>query len=466
MQMLKKKAARRALPVIAGVAMIGGMMLPGMAGAATTGSVQVPTQGTASANGTSPTIECAWVLNDSDHNWNSSPQMTYGQDDNPAATPNPTPCTLGTGASEPSQSPTGSVSTIHIDVSPNAHDQPTMEWIELWQAVDYHFGLNHITATNWHVYHPGAGNDGSGTLKVEVHGARHTADCTGPTGMFNAAIATGQVSSAAVNDTNGGMIALCNQGVKSFWYGAFPLSKHQPWGIYKVVADANTDNGGFATMTYYFNVQPTIALDKDFTTVNYGALAPNSDISVAGDLSFSTPGAPTLANRGNAGMQIAIEFDPMCSTDPNAVCTDTPVAWNGGNPTNVNANLKRIDKFDAKFGVNPSNLVTRDPIYAVLGTNADRADFGNPAARNQTLCPNDLGKLDLSVHTGTALWTQNGGGYQGNLTIFASQNTSKQCQTDNGAEYIPVGPDKNIPSNVTNDGNYDGTTPYTNTETH
>lgn len=449
MQMLKNKVTRRALPAFVSALALGSMVLP--AGAQTP-SVIVPTQGNATAGAINPVIECAWVLNDSDHNWGSSPSQTYGQDDN-LRTPSPAPCALP----GPTQSPTGSPATIHIDVNPNAHDQPTLEWIELWMAADYQLGLNNITDVNWHVYHPGPANDGNGTLKVQVHGAREQ-NCSGPTGMFAATVATGQATSAAVNDANNGMVALCQQNVKGFWFGAFPLSKHQPWGVYKIVGTALTNSGSSATITYYFNVQPTIALDKDFASVNYGQLAPNSDISIAGDLTFSTANRPTLANRGNAGMEIALEFDPMCSTSPNTVCADQPAP---------NANSKRIDIFDAKFGVHPANLVTRDPIVATLANNTDRVNFGSPAARNQTLCPNDLGKLDLSVHTGTSLFP---GGFAGNLAIYASQNIGYVCPTDlgTGAEYIvAVGaPGRNVPTNVTNDGTYDGTTPWTNTHTH
>ncbi|MCB0997400.1 MAG: hypothetical protein KDB21_20045, partial [Acidimicrobiales bacterium] len=108
----------------------------------------------------------------------------------------------------------------------------------------------------------------------------------------------------------------------------------------------------------------------------------------------------------------------MCNTDPNVLCTGTG---------------KYIDTFDAAFGV-PSrgNLDYRYPVAGTAAPgkyNANEVVMFSDAFRH-TLCPNDVGKLDLSVHPPVGLYP---GDYFGSIFVWGYSNPI--CPTDLGSVY-------------------------------
>ncbi len=348
----------------------------------------VPTGAEVSSSGVAPYIECGWALPDVDDN--SANGIQYGNDDNPAVGPTPSyPCDISAATGRP-----GMADGAHhlIQVLPNPHDLPTEKAVELWAAVDHPNGISNIDDVYWKVFHP------DGSFKIQIHGTQ--AECTGPAGMFNAANATGQVTSVAIHDINNGMISLCQQDVKTLWYADFEISKHQPWGEYKIEMHA-VSHGNESVLTSYIDVLPFYHLVLDFTSVDYGPITPGSSKAVAGDLDMSTPLRPTIQNQGNSGMGIGVLFSKMLQQ---------------GTP-----GPKEIIQFDAKFGRSPSTLQTLDPILA-----GNLANFDDAPAR--VLCPNRIGKLDLSVHPPSTLPS---GTYAGTVTIVA--RSVQTCLTDHGS---------------------------------
>ena len=87
--------------------------------------------------------------------------------------------------------------------------------------------------------------------------------------MFEAAVHNGEMTAAAVDDINRGMIAKCQEKEKALYYGQFALSKDQPCGEYKVVASVFNSSGN-DTLTNYFDVLCVFGLQIDFNVVDWG----------------------------------------------------------------------------------------------------------------------------------------------------------------------------------------------------
>jgi hypothetical protein len=404
--------------------------------------------------GPRPVIECSWALPDYDGNWDTG--MQYGQDDDPTNGPiGGPPCKFNDGL-RPSQGPQG---PVHIKVLPNIDDKPTLQWIELWSAVDT---PDNITDVSWRIFHP------DGSLKVQVHGYRYDttqARCVGPTGMFTAAgplpTGTGQIDALAIangpgtdptNDDDDSIRELCQQRLKGLWYGAFGLSKHQPYGIYRVEAIA-TGNTGTTTLNYNIQVLPVIYLATDFATVSFNGLVIGNN-QIGGDTNWgSLP--PTVQSQGNEGITVEMQYDPLCLS-PNDL-----------SPANCHQS-KRIDTFDGGFGTDQSKVthvfpVRINPDWPRTGADTDLpvpttgwTSFlqGNPDDRYRTLCPNDLGKVDFSVHVPLGKAT---GTYVGKVRLRAVANHI--CDTDNGSVYDPTHRPDADPL-VRYETTFDGTTPW------
>ncbi len=395
-----------------------------------TSTQQVPTAAHVTGSGDPGNIECSWALPDLNPKGgletnntgtpNPTPPLTfwYGQDDDPATTPG-SPCDLGPNGSKPQMA-----NNVHhmIQVLPNAQDQPAQRRIELWAAVDHPAGINAITDVYWKVYH------GDGTLKVQVHGVRIDAsktnpDCNGPvtakpgdsTTMFQAAIATGQLTNGAVHDPTNGMIALCQEGVKAFYHNTFLVSKDQPNGEYKIETHEVSTGGLETVQTYYIDIIPFYDMALDFSSVNFGQIIPGLPKTVNGDTTFNPPNSPspTVLNEGNSAMGIGLLFgNLMQTTDQN------------GNPVQGG---KVITTFDGSFGLSAATIQHIAVINA--GTLANFDDAGN-----RQLCPNDDGKLDLSVDPPPTLPA---GTYAGTVSVIAHSPTIKLCPTDHGHLYTP-----------------------------
>ena len=346
----------------------------------------VPTGATVVTGSMAPTISCKWEL--PDVNDNAGDGVQYGQDDNAALTPG-VPCQLTAGT-------VGMADNVAhmIQVLPNAENLPTEKMVELWAAVGHPAGISNISDVYWDIFHP------DGTAKIQVHGVRDLS-CTGPAGMFAAAQVTGQLSNAAINDTNNGIVALCQQGGLAIYHATFLISKHQPSGEYKVAMTA-VSSGATSHLTNYLDVIPFYNLVTDFTNVDFGVVTAGLDKSVLGDLDMTTPGRPTVKNTGNSGMGIAVLFTDMVNS-PDPVLA------------------KHITQFDAKFGRTPATL--QDIPFILSGA---PAAFDDNAER--VLCPNRVGKLDLSVHPPSTLPA---GVYTGQVTVIARRVAI--CLTDNGS---------------------------------
>ncbi len=444
-------------------------------------SIQVPTSANVvSGGGDGANIECAWILPDLNPSggsqtsntdptavdytgapYSASPgataptTMTYGLSDNPSQMPisgntatgasavpcdvpsstNVNPNTNAPNASQGAPFQVNGASNM-TEVLPNAFDSPAPRRVELWAAVDNSTGLSAISDVFWKVYYP------NGQLDVQVHGVpiegSGNAACQGPNSyqsggmtMFQAAIAEGEVSSAAAS----AMTTLCEENVKSLWHNAFTISKDDPNGTYTVETDTVV-NGAVTTLDYTFNVIPFFDFGIDFSQVNFGTLSPGQEKTLAGNTNFNAPNSttPTVTNGGNSGMQVGVQYFPMIQQ------TDA-----AGNPVQGG---KTISTFDAAFGYNANYLQTISTINAASGspgpTNTNSISwFAGTGA--QLVCPNDTPKLDLSVSPPSTLPA---GGYLGALVLWAQSSvvtTEGGCPTDNGAPYSPVAGDVGAP---------------------
>ncbi len=408
-----------------GWAVVGGVVLLGMGMVASPANAQNASTGASVGGGaTAPHIECAWALNDVNKTWNDV--MQYGNDDTPGVGAG-SPCLATTDGSDEATMPSP-YTTVMIDVKPNAHDEPTQAYVELWGALDTN---NANPSVYFDVYHP------DGTQKVQIDAKKYASSatpeyCGGPQGMFANAQTTGQLTAGAVSN----IITECQNQTKQLWFGAFGISKHQPWGKYRITMTAAAAGGGAEVQTFYIYVLPFSNLEKDFTSVNFGAVGPNSHyVTGTGNFTFdgannSTNNKYSVRNTGNAGIALGVKFASMClsTLQENAVsCTDA----------------KRIDQFDARFGVGVAanlqsigsvSLATSIP--SLLVSTANPAPFGPEAqfdaALARTLCPNDVGKMEFSI------WTENiqGGAYSAANGIKIIARPNPLCPTDLGAVYV------------------------------
>ena len=374
------------------------------------------------SSATAPHIECAWALNDANKTW--ADQMQYGNDDTPTVGAG-SPCVATTDGTDEATMP-NPYTTVMIDVKPNAHDEPTQQYVELWGALD----TNNVNpAVYFDVYHP------DGTQKVQIDATKYASsanpgNCVGPQGMFGAAQTTGQLTAGAVS----AITVECQTQTKQLWYGAFGISKHQPYGRYRITLTAAAAGGGAEVQTYFINVLPFSNLEKDFATVNFGAVGPNSHYETGtGNFVFDSPANNaannkySVRNTGNAGIALGVKFASMCGDYlAGGSCTDA----------------KRIDQFDARFGVGfPVNLQSignvslATAIPSNLASTANPAPFGNEAQFDatlaRTLCPNDVGKMEFSI------WTENiqAGAYSAPNGIQLVSRPNAICPTDLGHVY-------------------------------
>ncbi|MEO8693910.1 MAG: hypothetical protein ABI658_10370 [Acidimicrobiales bacterium] len=412
------------------------------------------TSATVGGGGNTPVIECGWALNDIDHDWNSTPKMQYGQDDS-VATPNPTPCTAAGAVA--TQTTATATTDPQIHVLPNAHDEPTLAWVELWGAVTSSVPAG--TIVYFDVYHP------DGSFKVQVDATRY-ASSANPTACSDAAVtspalaaavATGQMTSAA----SANIVSECQNQQKGLWYGAFGISKHQPYGRYTIVMHAAIAGGGEVTLTYYIQVQSFYQLEKDFTNINFGSVGANTHAfqPTAGDFVWDGTNnaanqASTVRNTGNAGIALNTAFASLCLTTA-ASCTDD----------------KRIDHFDAKFGKTlaglqaigdgatypaltgalVSNLASTakpaplGPTYGDGTGGTTAGGFDNNILR--TLCPNDPAKIEFSIYTENI---QAGSYTASPLGIRLTARPNAICPTDTGSVYYANGYTVSTPTPTSN----------------
>jgi hypothetical protein len=386
----------------------------------------VPTSATVNGGASAPVIECKWELPDMDQA-TAGIQYTAPYDDSATVPGPPVPCDLQRNATGSATGSARMADGVHhmIQVRPWDHTigLPIPErTVELWVAAEHPSGIAAISDVYWDVYQPNAA--GGFDQKVQVHfdspatpqsqylpgdlGTAHglgqvtassSPNCAGFTSMFNAAVQTGQLTGAAVNDSTYGMIALCQQQVKAFYHASFELDKDQPCGEYKIVATAVAVGGNLTQLTNYIDVICSFNMQLDFNAVNWGTIIPGIKSVAPGDLVWNTPlGAnpPTVANGNNDGMGVQVNFGTMTGT----------------------AHGKTITSFDACFGRSPATLYCVDPIAAGTATDLTTRPAGSPTPNPdpaQVLCANELGKLDFSIHPPASLPNDS---YVGTMTII------------------------------------------------
>jgi len=360
----------------------------------------IPTEAEVDSAGTAGHIECAWALPDVDDL--ASNGVQYGDDDDPALEPTPAfPCDLPEAGGKPEQDE--GVKRM-IQVLPNTHDQTgnppvdSEKAVQLWAAVDHPAGVQNIDDVYWKVFHA------DDSPKVQVHGAAvPVAGCGTQTDMFSAANTTGQVSNAAITDSQDGLVALCQEQVKRFYSAVFTISKHQPCGEYRIETHVVSNGVEAPVKNYYIDVLCFFDLNVDFAAIDWGQIVPGSTKVVAGNTVFQSGDArPSVQNRGNTGMGVGIEYAPL-------------VQQNTALP-------KVVTAFDACFGRSAATIQCQDPIVADTTTDLDRFDFDSD--RERTLCANEVGKLDLSVHPQAGLPN---GSYIGSVSIYGFHQPHEDC---------------------------------------
>ena len=396
------------------------------------GEIGVPSGVSVTAEGAAPVFECKWELPDVD---SFTPGSQYGEDNDPNDEPG-FPCDredvledFGNGLVVTGTAPTMADGVRNvIQVLPNAEDDPEARRIENWVAVDHPGGLDEIDDVYWKIYHP------DGSFKTQRHATRvegptwgngvdganvaedyDLADLGLPNAsgtMFGAAYETGQVSADAVTADNWGIRALVLQRQKDLYYGEWEIHKEQLCGEYLIEAYAVSSDGVEAMMWNTIDIQCFYNLEIDFTSVDWGTLTPGGYQVVGGDNVFGTAGQPSVKNTGNSGMQVGVHFTPLVQQ---------------GVP-----GPKVITHFDAAFGLNFDVLEWIDPIWAEgIWDDTDQVPNGgnpndvgqlysgqawfNDTSLNQVLCANEVGKLDLSIHTPAGIPN---GQYVGTVTIL------------------------------------------------
>ena len=207
----------------------------------------VPTQAEVRGEGLPPNIECTWALPDMQSDvpipifQYGTPGNAHQHDDDMTIVPDANN-TSTDGIQIPCAGPPGSTPSMPdgvrhmIQVRPNPEDRPEERKIQLFMAVDHPNGISKIVDVYWKVFHP------DGSEKLQVHGTRAPKERCNPenspalgnssqTGrMFEAAVHTRQLSAAAVDDINKGMLAKCLQEEKAIYVAFWAISKHQPCG--------------------------------------------------------------------------------------------------------------------------------------------------------------------------------------------------------------------------------------------
>lgn len=454
--------SRKQVTGVAVLTLLAGGLFATTAQAQSSSPTPVPIEATVVSSGPAgQLIECAWALPDPSSRRGSKPTWSdlmngyttgsaVANDDMPSVKPVTPPCKtpeIGLDGSRPIQTDRPSLegAPIHIEVSPNINDEPTLRYIELWSAVD---STSNGTIVHWKVFHP------DGTFKVQVDGTNYTPGsgtgrfCAGPPGMFNMAVATGQIDGpTATNATpqiHDSLQDYCLQNEKDFYYGAFGLSKHQPYGKYKIEATAiKPANGGQSTLTYWIEVNPVLYVARDFDGVTFKNLQAGQDYQISGDTVWGGD-KPTLQSQGNAGVTAEMAYTNLCLLVGSL--RDCGPA-------------KRVDEFNGALGTSIAAVEHRYPIKG-FDTDALAAastfqgflpqETSNFGPRYRTLCPNDLAKIDFSAHTPRTLST---GNYAGKVHLkFVA---SPLCPTDKKSVYGPPFNDPNV-SLLTS---FDGTTP-------
>jgi hypothetical protein len=335
-----------------------------------------------------PVVHCTWVLPDMGLDPADGQQYEAGglSDDLPDSAV-PTPCDLGAGSS-PAQAD-GTVATAQV--LPNGGDQPGVRRVEVWSAVSHAAGPAQIDDVAITVRSPsGDVVDGLGTDTIVGPSSPY---CPVLSDVLAAAVRSGQMSQAAAT-SDWGLSGLCAQGWVSVVREVVPISSMAPCGTYTVEVSA-ASHGERTTSTSGFDVLCFHELVTDFTAVDWKDLVPGALSVAGGDVDPATTDRPTLVNRGNAPLAVAVTFQPLCQVDDPTVCF-------GRFGTEMT-----VDGLGAAVRVEPS------PPGEEL-----RADEHDAAG---ALCPGERARLDLIVATPDHVVP---GRYAGSMSVFGVGSSS------------------------------------------
>jgi hypothetical protein len=239
--------------------------------------------------------------------------------------------------------------------------------------------------------HPNGGLGSGGTMFADFLG--NCGALQAMTDMFEAAVETGQMTSAEVT----AIIDECWQGEKAILRVQEDVSKEQSYGEYRVEVTVVNSAGTTFQKYNYFDVLPFIHMRKDFTRVDWQTIQNNGEYTVSGDINMESEGIaradgtgvkPTIENVGNQEMFVNVHFDPL------VLDSDTS---------------KSITQFDTKFRASWKPIETIqdfDPVYASTWVCFDQ----HPLGSNQT------GKIDFSVHPIAA----QAGHYTGSIDVLGT----------------------------------------------
>jgi len=117
-----------------------------------------------------------------------------------------------------------------------------------------------------------------------------------------------------------------------------------PNGSYTVEVTA-TDKGGLTgTNTGNFTVGITCALEIDFSSVDFGAINPGSNSTVAGDDNFSMgDGKPTIKNTGNVNIDVKQSITDAAS--------NPEILFSGNTSSTVKEVTKTLTTTEQSFGI-------------------------------------------------------------------------------------------------------------------
>ena len=250
--------------------------------------------------GAAPVIKCAWQTPDMQPGATDAttpdPTIQYSaagfnhlHDDDVAVAPSVTPACFGPPGSLPGQP--NNIQNM-IQITANINDLPEERRVQLLLAVDHPHGIQSIGIVFWSIFDP------AGTQLFQVHGtkigdsdaekpspsggeflpgfdqdndvvfgtvglsaaARRISEC-GQLGqsnvvgsMFEAAAHLGELSGAAVDDINVGIVARCMENVTAIYYARFSISSTQPCGEYRIEAHAVSLVGEAPVLTNFIDV--------------------------------------------------------------------------------------------------------------------------------------------------------------------------------------------------------------------
>ncbi len=351
-----------------------GLMSVGVVAAQTTPpAVSVPASAQVNGTGLAPTVDFNWQL----------PDMQ------------PSVAGIQYGTATNSHQHDDDMSTVGIQITPVLDDDP-IRLMEYWWVVESPYGIGAINdafirvlATNGQLKYQlhgtapaypampsivrnssafGWGVGPSDYLQPNTAADLTTVPCSALSSWtavgtpLEAAIDTGQLTAAQAEN----IYVRCTKQEVEVFRVVGPLTKKQPAGTDTVVAYVADTSGNIGQLSKTFTDLPIVGWKKDFTTINWGAISPNTFKVLSGDRDFgSTP--PTIENMGNIDIFLNVNFHDLAGATLGKV----------------------INSFDISVGTETlaPPFVTIDPVAS-----------GAPVCVNRALLSNDPTELDLSIH--------------------------------------------------------------------